>query len=120
MAMRFIHALFDLPWWTGLPIFFLCNLLVPVGMYGYIGGSIGCLFGAWIFSKLISYVTSKDGSAPVIVCLPIFFGSMYFFANNNIGYYTGHNLSYEALFVVRTVIGLMASLTAFEGFKYTN
>lgn len=112
--MRYIRALCDLPWWTGMPIFLLCNMLVPYGMYGYIAGSMGCLFGAWIFSKLVNYAQEPDTSGAAIVGLSVFFTSMYFFASDN----TNYSLSYNTLFVARLVLGLGSSLMAFEGFKY--
>jgi hypothetical protein len=113
--MRYIHALFDLPWWTGLPIFLLCNIIVPYGLSGYITGCIGCLFGAWIFSKLLNYDVNPDtcdGSGVAISFISLFLGCMY--------YFTWYCLSwkFDTLFVVRTVTGMLTSLIAFGGFKY--
>jgi len=111
--MRFIHALLDLPWWTGLPILLISNTLIPEwGITGYILGSMGFLFGAWIFSKLVNYAQEPDTSGAAICGLTIFFGSMYGL--------TDHFLAWEygTLFVARLVAGIFASLLAFEGFKY--
>lgn len=111
--MRYLHALLDLPWWTGLPILLISNTVIPKwGMHGYILGSIGFLFGSWIFSKLVNYAQIPDTSGAAIVGLSVFFSSMYYFTPNFLMW------EYGTLFVARLVLGLGSSLMAFEGFKY--
>lgn len=115
--MKFIHALFDLPWWTGLPIFLLSNLLIPMGLGGYIAGCIGFLFGAWIFSKLVNYTELPDTYGEAIIGFIVFFASMYFFASK-VSLPPLSLLETNGLYVTRTVLGLASSLVAFEGFKH--
>jgi hypothetical protein len=70
--MRPIHFLFDLPWWTGLLVFLLGNLMVS---HWYIVGLPICLFGAWTFSKLLPPVDHPEvGFA--IIGFPLFFLAM--------------------------------------------
>lgn len=113
--MRIFRYIFDLPWWVGLPIFLGGNLLIPMGLYGYISGLIICLFGGWTFSKLLKpneYI--EAGQA--IVCIPLTALSLYLFNKNWIfDHFIPTNS--DTLYVLRIVFGLFFGFLSFQGFR---
>jgi hypothetical protein len=64
--MRSITFLFDLPWWTGLPIFLLGSGCV---VWFYPLGILIALFGAWTFFKLMQ-PAELNGPAFAIIGFP--------------------------------------------------
>jgi hypothetical protein len=51
--MRPIKYITDLPWWVGLLIFVIGNLILPLGLFGYIIGLVLCLFGCFTLAPLL-------------------------------------------------------------------
>lgn len=109
--MRILRAISDLPWWTGLPIFLVGNLLIPFGIWGYITGFIICLFGSWVFSKLLKYVESDCDDSYAIIGISLF-ASLMFFTKQEF-----FDLRYDTLYGIRTVIGLFLGFNTFRGFR---
>lgn len=114
--MRPIRYILDLPWWIGLIIFLLGNLIV--GHY-YIVGMPVCLFGAWTFSKLLAPEDYPEvGFA--IVGFPLFFLVML------IPYQVAfeapwgswlNGVSSKILFGVRAALGIGVGFIAFRGVR---
>ena len=112
--MRIIRYIFDLPWWVGLPIFLVGNLLVPFGLFWYIVGLMISLFGCWTFSKLLK-VDEYAESGRAIICIPIFALIMWFANESFINEFVV--CSFGTLYVLRTVGGLFFGLIGFQGFR---
>lgn len=112
--MRYIRYIVDLPWWVGLPIFLVGNLLVPRGLFGYIIGLIVCLFGCWTFSKLLK-VDEYVEAGRAIVCIPIVAFIIGFVNEPFIDPII--DCSFATLFVLRTIAGLFFGMIAFQGFR---
>lgn len=119
--MRPIRAITDLPWWSGLPIFLLGNLIVPhMNLLGFIIGVSICLMGCWVFSKLLA---PTDYSNPVIAS----FGMLLFFVIMLIPYqfkYESHwltwlnQISVTVLYAIRGGLGLFVGFITFNrGFR---
>jgi hypothetical protein len=114
--MRPIQFLFDLPWWTGLPVFLAGTSLVT---HWYAPGVIVTLFGAWTFSKLIPACDFKEiGHA--IIGFPLFFAAMLIPARFDIDFPVLeilNSLSTTATYATRSALGLISSLLAFQSFR---
>ncbi len=114
--MRPIRYLLDLPWWIGLLIFLLGNLLVG---HWYIIGLPVCLFGAWTFSKLLTPEDSPEiGCA--IVGFPLFFLVMliphqFAFETSWASWMNG--ASPKFLFGIRAALGIGVGFIAFRGVR---
>ncbi len=109
--MRILRAISDLPWWTGLPIFLLGNVLIPFGVWGFITGFIICLVGSWIFSKLLKYNEEDSDDSYAIIGIPLFAALMFFTTQSFIA------MNYDTLYGIRTVLGLFFGLNTFKGFR---
>jgi len=109
--MRILRAITDLPWWTGLPIFLLGNILIPFGVWGFISGLIICLLGSWILSKLLSYNEEDADDSYAIIGIPLFAALMFFTNQKFI------EMDYDTLYGIRTVLGLFFTLNTFKGFR---
>lgn len=107
--MRIVRAITDLPWWSGLPIFLVGNLIIPIPYVGFIIGILVCLFGCWIFSKLLKYDEYAD-SARAIIFIPLMILSLWFINEDFIAW------SFGTLYTLRLVTGLFFGLIAFQGF----
>tara|TARA_B110000495_G_C22766486_1_gene448663 strand:- start:121 stop:450 length:330 start_codon:yes stop_codon:yes gene_type:complete len=107
--MRVLRAISDLPWWSGLPIFLTGNLIVPYGLLGYIIGLCICLFGCWIFSKLVKR-DEYSGGSNAIIGIPIFALLMFFMNGSFIPF------EWDTLYAIRACCCLFVGFLAFEGF----
>lgn len=112
--MRPIRYLLDLPWWSGLVIFLVGNLIVG---HFYVLGLPVCLFGAWTFSKLLPPRDDPE-VACAIIGFPLFFLIMlipdrFTFANALISWL--NHLSPTLLFGVRAALGIGVGFIAFQG-----
>jgi len=107
--VRIIRAISDLPWWTGLPIFLVGNLIAPIPYIGFIFGLMICLFGCWIFSKLLKPDPYAE-SGRAIIGMVFVASSLWFIDRDFIDY------SFGTLYVIRTVIGLSFGVYGFQGF----
>jgi len=107
--MRMLRVISDLPWWSGLPIFLIGNLIVPYGIVGYTIGLCVCLFGCWIFSKLVKK-DEYSGGMNAIMGIPIFALLMFFMNQSFIPF------NWDTLYVIRACAGLFVGFLAFEGF----
>lgn len=114
--MRPIRYVLDLPWWIGLIIFLVGNLIVG---HWYVPGVPVCLFGAWTFSKLLTPEDYPEVGFAV-VGFPLFFLVMLI----------PHQFSFEAswaswlnymssnvLFGVRAALGIGVGFLAFRGVR---
>ena len=113
--MRYFRYIFDLPWWFGLPIFLGGNLLIPMGLYGYISGLIVCLFGSWTFSKLLKPDDYTEAGYAILF-MPLTVLSLYFFRSNWIFDYFIPTDS-DTLYVLRVASGLFFGFLSFQGFR---
>jgi hypothetical protein len=114
--MRPIKFFFDLPWWTGLPIFLLGTSAV---LWFYPIGIIIALFGAWTFFKLMK-PADLDGPGFAIVGFPLFFLSMliperFSFEMPMIDLL--NHLSPTVTYGLRAALGLASSFIAFQSFR---
>lgn len=109
--MRLLRAISDLPWWTGLPIYFLGNFLTEGNLFFFSIGIIMCLFGSWVFSKLLNYKESHVTFT--IIGIPVFIFMMK--AAADLG--DSPNYTSEDAFVFKAMVGLFLSLIAISGFK---
>lgn len=107
--MRILRAISDLPWWTGLPIFLIGNFIITIPYIGYVIGLTVCMFGCWVFSKLLKPDEYAD-SGRAIVCLPIMAISLWFLDRDFLDW------SYGTLYTLRTAIGLFLGFISFQGF----
>jgi|TARA_R110002110_G_scaffold184875_2_gene391767 hypothetical protein len=107
--MKFLRAISNLPWWCGLPTFLFGNLIVPYGITGYVIGLCICLFGCWVFSKLVKR-DEYSGGLSAVMGVPIF-GLLMFFINEAF-----IPFNWDTLYVIRSCAGLFVGLLAFEGF----
>ena len=112
--MRILRAISDLPWWSGLPIFLIGNLMVPHGMFGYMVGLCICMFGCWIFSKLVKRDEYATGGGSAIVGIPLF-GLLLYFVTDNYDHYI-IDLHRDTLYVIRACGGMFIGFIAFSGF----
>ena len=115
-GMRTIRYILDLPWWVGLPIFLLGNLVVG---HCYILGVPICLFGAWTYSKLLKPNDDPD-SFPAIVGFPLFFLVMLVpreFSFDNEWFSWLNGTSTTVLFGTRAALGILAGFIAFQGVR---
>lgn len=114
--MRPFKFLFDLPWWTGLPIFLWGTAIV---VHWYAIGLVVALFGAWTFSKLMPSSDFKEiGCA--IIGFPMFFASMLIparFSTDLPVLDLLNGLSTTATYATRSALGLASSLIAFQSFR---
>jgi hypothetical protein len=108
--MRIIRALSDLPWWVGLPIFLIGNFIITIPYIGFVVGICICMFGCWIFSKLLR-PDEYASSSRAIICLPIMALSLWFLNEQFIDW-----MSYGTLYTIRTAIGLFLGFISFQGF----
>jgi hypothetical protein len=114
--MRPIRYLFDLPWWTGLLIFLMGNLVVP---HWYIPGLFVCLFGGWTFSKLLPPVEDPE-LFPAVVGFPLFFLIMLIpdkFAFTTPGLDLMNAISPKILYGIRAALGIGVGFIAFQGVR---
>lgn len=114
--MRPIKFFFDLPWWTGLPIFLLGTGAV---LWFYPVGIIIALFGAWTFFKLMQ-PAELNGPVFAIVGFPLFFLSM--LIPERFSFETPvidllNHLSPTATYAMRSALGLATSFIAFQSFR---
>ena len=114
--MRPIRYLLDLPWWAGLVIFLLGNM---VAASCYVVGLPVCLFGTWTYSKLLA---ADDD--PVVGCamigFPLFFIVMlipdkFSFANVWASWLNG--MTPTVLFGIRAALGIGVGFLAFRGVR---
>jgi len=108
--------LLDLPWWVGLLIFLLGNLIVS---HWYIVGLPVCLFGAWTYSKLLPQVDDPTVGC-AIVGFPLFFLTMlipdqFTFENEWFAFMNGTSAKF--LFGVRAALGIGVGFLAFQGVR---
>ncbi len=114
--MRPIRYILDLPWWVGLLIFLIGNLLVE---HWYIVGLPVCLFGAWTFSKLLKPTESSD-VGPAIVGFPLFFLVMLIpnqFSFETVVLDLLNDMSETVLFGIRAALGIGVGFIAFQGVR---
>lgn len=107
--MRILRALSDLPWWGGLLIFMMGNLIIPIPYIGFICGCPACLFGCWVFSKLLK----PDDSAQcgrAIICVPLLVLVLWF---TNVEFL---DWGWGTLYTVRLSIGMLLGMCGFQGF----
>lgn len=114
--MRPIRYILDLPWWAGLAIFLVGNLVVP---HYYLIGMPITLFGAWTFSKLLRYDDS-DEIGFALVGLPLFFVVMlipdrYAFETPYVDLL--NHITPKVNYAIRASLGMMVSLIAFRGVR---
>jgi hypothetical protein len=114
--MRPIQFFFDLPWWTGLPIFLLGTALV---LWLYPLGILIALFGSWTFFKLMQ-TSEFNGSAFAIIGFPLFFLSMLipeqFHFDTPVLDLLNH-LSPTVTYGIRSALSLATSFFAFQSFR---
>lgn len=114
--MRPIRFLIDLPWWTGLVIFLVGNLIVG---HSYVLGLPVCLFGAWTFSKLLPPRDYPDVSL-AIVGFPLFFLVMLIparFTFSNTLVFWLNDTSPTVLFGIRAALGIGVGFSTFQGIR---
>ena len=114
--MRPFQFLFDLPWWTGLPVFLAGTALV---VHWYAIGVIITLFGAWTFSKLMAR-GELNGIGFAIAGFPLFFASMLVprqFAFDLPVLDLLNHLSPTTTYAMRSACGLATALLAFQSLK---
>lgn len=114
--MRPIRYLFDLPWWVGLIIFLLGNLIVA---HWYIVGLPVCLFGAWTYSKLLP-PSDEPNVFAAIVGFPLFFLTMlipdaFSFDSLLVSWLNG--ITETVLFGIRAALGIGVGFLAFQGVR---
>jgi hypothetical protein len=114
--MRAIRYLLDLPWWVGLIIFLLGNLIVD---HWYIVGLPVCLFGAWTYSKLLPPVDDPVVER-AIFGFPLFFLAMlipdqFAFEHQRLTFMNG--ASSQFLFGLRAAISIGVGFMAFQGVR---
>lgn len=113
--MRILRAISDLPWWMGLLIFLVGNLIIPFGSFGYIVGIIPCLFGCWIFSKLVKPDPYAEGGR-AIMFLPLTILALWVLTPGPLSY-VGLQFEFLTLYVLRIFFGVGCGFTAFQGFN---
>ena len=120
--MRFIRIIFDLPWWSGLPIFLVGCAIVPhFTIIGYIVGLVISLFGCWIFSKLLNTDGEFRNISVACIFLTCFMLTMkipysFDFATEWLAFL--NSMSPTLLYVIRASGGLFFAFLAFvRGFR---
>jgi hypothetical protein len=116
--MKILSYLFNLPWWTGLPIMLGGGFLFDYALWGYLTGLSVFLFGVWTFSKLLKF-DEKPESTPAIIGLPSILLIAWFMKEpyvNGILDCIGCSLQYVELYVIRTAILFSISLYSIRAF----
>lgn len=119
--MKVLRYIFDLPWWTGLPIFLGGNFLFHENyeLWGYLMGMGMCLFGGWTFSKLLKY-DEFTMSNPAVVGLPLVLLSGWYLKNpyvSDICYLINYpQLEFTELYILRSAIMFFLTLYSIKGF----
>jgi hypothetical protein len=114
--MRPFQFLFDLPWWTGLPIFLAGTALVT---HAYPIGVTVALFGIWTFYKLMEPESFKDPYF-AMVGFPLFFLAMLIpirFSFETPVLDLLNELGKTTTYAIRSALGLATALFAFRSFR---
>jgi len=114
--LRPIRYITDLPWWVGLILFLIGNIIVPDH---YLVGMPMCLFGAWTFSKLIKYDDYHEVGA-AFIGFPVFFLVMLIpdqFTLETPVIDLLNEIPQKVNFTIRAALGMLISLIAFQGVR---